>query len=245
MTLLPMFLLAEGSLWDRTINYTLIVGNPIWRFILILVVLLVTFAAGRVLQYITNAYAEGLTKRRGENAISLIIKCLNKPMSVVIFALGLYLAKLCLVFDNPQTEAIEGLKDAFGHVWTQVSKAVAALAVAYAIFSLVDVIEYYLLRWTNKTQTKLDNMLVPVIRKSLRITIAIIAAMFIIENILHQDVKSILLGAGVGGIAIAMAAKETVANFFGSITIFADKPFQIDDMIKSCRFYRPCRGSRF
>jgi MscS family membrane protein len=75
-------------------------------------------------------------------------------------------------------------------------------------------------------------MLVPVIRKSLRVTIAILAAIYIVDNVLNQDVKSILLGAGVGGIAIALAAKETIANFFGSITIFADRPFQIDEMIK-------------
>jgi MscS family membrane protein len=40
------------------------------------------------------------------------------------------------------------------------------------------------------------------------------------------------VSAGVGGIAIALAAKDTIANFFGSITIFADRPFQIDEVIK-------------
>jgi MscS family membrane protein len=88
------------------------------------------------------------------------------------------------------------------------------------------------MRWTGKTQTKLDDMLVPVVRKALRTTIAIVAAVYIIDNVLHQDIKSILLGAGVGGIAIALAAKDTIANFFGSITIFADKPFQIDELVK-------------
>jgi MscS family membrane protein len=75
-------------------------------------------------------------------------------------------------------------------------------------------------------------MLVPVIRKSLRITIAIIAALWIADGILGAQVKAILLSAGVGGIAIALAAKDTIANFFGSITIFADRPFQIDDLVK-------------
>jgi MscS family membrane protein len=97
----------------------------------------------------------------------------------------------------------------------------------------VDVIEYYLNRWVAKTATKLDDMLVPVIRKSLRITIAIIATLFIAETILGAgQIKTILLSAGVGGIAIALAAKDTIANFFGSVTIFADRPFQIDELVK-------------
>ena len=92
-------------------------------------------------------------------------------------------------------------------------------------------IEHYLGRWTNRTETKLDDMLVPVVRKSLRVTIAIVSAIFIADNILEYNVQSILLSAGVGGIAIALAAKDTVANFFGSLTIFTDRPFQVEQLI--------------
>jgi MscS family membrane protein len=49
--------------------------------------------------------------------------------------------------------------------------------------------------------------------------------------------KSLLLSAGVGGIAIALAAKDSIANFFGSITIFADRPFQVDELVKIDGYY--------
>jgi MscS family membrane protein len=76
-------------------------------------------------------------------------------------------------------------------------------------------------------------MLVPVVRKALRITIAIIATLMIAEYVLGAGkVKSLLLGAGVGGVAIALAAKDTIANFFGSVTIFTDRPFQMGEMVK-------------
>ncbi|MFA5553440.1 MAG: mechanosensitive ion channel family protein [Phycisphaerae bacterium] len=234
-----VLLLGEISLWDKTINYQILTGNPLWRLVMLLIVLVITITAGRMIQFFIDNYIICLIQRRGENLLSLTLKCLNKPISVAVFAVGFHMSRLCLVFDNPQTEAIEGLSATINQGWTQIAKAVAAIAVAYAMFRLVDIVEYYLLRWTGKTQTKLDDMLVPVVRKSLRITIAIITAMFIVDNILHQDVKSILLGAGVGGIAIAMAAKETIANFFGSLTIFADKPFQIDDMVKIADFTGP------
>jgi len=75
-------------------------------------------------------------------------------------------------------------------------------------------------------------MLVPIVRKALRVTIAIIAVLLISENILGANVKSLLLSAGVGGIAVALAAKDTIANFFGSITIFTDRPFQMGELVK-------------
>ncbi|MGD2095731.1 MAG: mechanosensitive ion channel family protein, partial [Phycisphaerales bacterium] len=116
--------------------------------------------------------------------------------------------------------------------WTTIARVILAIAAAYGLYRLVDVIEYYLNRLVGKTETKLDDMLVPIVRKALRLTIAIIAILLISENILGTNIKSLLLSAGVGGIAIALAAKETIANFFGSITIFADRPFQIGELIK-------------
>ncbi len=224
--------LGAADWWSATINYEIVKGNAIWRIGLILLVILTTMAAGRIIQFFINNYTAMLEKRRGVTVFTLLLKCLTKPIFVATFALGLYLCKFCLVFeDTTVTPVIEGISATIEKGWTRISKAVAAVAVAYAIYKLVDIIEYYLLRWTSKTETKLDDMLVPVIRKSIRVTIAIVASIFIIDNVLQQDVKSILLGAGVGGIALALAAKDTIANFFGSVTIFADRPFQVDELV--------------
>jgi MscS family membrane protein len=125
----------------------------------------------------------------------------------------------------------KGISPALEDFWLKIVLATAAIAVAYALYRLVDIIEFYLLRWTSRTKTKLDDMLVPVVRKSFRATIAVIATLWIADGILGAQIKAILLSAGVGGIAIALAAKDTIANFFGSVTIFADKPFQIEDLV--------------
>ncbi len=233
MTLAFTGILAENSWWSNTINYQLIQGNEIWRFAILLLVVLAAMAAGRIVQYAINSYALRKEKKRGTTVLTLFLKCLSKPVSVAIFAVGLYICKLCLVFeDKTAIPAVEGISSTIEKGWARIAQTVAAIAVTYAFYRLVDIVEYYLKRWTSKTKTKLDDMLVPVVRKSLRVTIAIVAAIYIIDNILEQDVGSILLGAGVGGIAVALAAKDTIANFFGSVTIFTDRPFQIDDLVK-------------
>jgi MscS family membrane protein len=183
--------------------------------------------AGRIVQFAINRNALRLAKKRGEGPLTLLLKALSNPVYVAIFAAGIFLAKVPLLFDDEK-----GIRTVISNGWTTIARVIAAVAVAYALYRLVDVIEYYLNRLVGKTETKLDDMIVPIVRKALRITIAIIAILLIAENILGTNVKSLLLGAGVGGIAIALAAKDTIANFFGSVTIFADRPFQMNELIK-------------
>jgi len=228
MTASALTIIASANSWKSTISYEIIKGNAIWRFALVLLAILVTMALGRIMQYGIESYARRREEKRGVSVVTLFLKCLSKPLYVAIFALGLFVCKLFLYFNNE-----DGIRTAIGTGWIKIARTVGAIAIAYGFFRLVDVIEYYLNRWAAKTATKLDDMLVPVIRKSLRITIAIIATLFIAETILGAgQIKTILLSAGVGGIAIALAAKDTIANFFGSVTIFADRPFQIDELVK-------------
>ncbi len=211
----------------KTINYEIITGNAIWRFGLVLLVVLAAMAAGRIIQFAINSYAKRLAKKKGEAPLTLLLKALANPIYVAIFSAGIFFAKVPLFFDDET-----GIRTAIGDGWIKLARVILAIAAAYGLYRLVDVIEYYLNRLVGKTETKLDDMLVPIVRKALRITIAIIAVLLISENILGANVKSLLLSAGVGGIAVALAAKDTIANFFGSITIFTDRPFQMGELVK-------------
>ncbi len=211
----------------KTVNYEIIRGNTIWRFGVVLLVVLVAMAAGRIIQFAINSYAVRRAEKKGQSSLTLLLKALANPIYVATFAAGIFFAKAPLFFNDEN-----GIRTAIGEGWTKLAQVVLAIAAAYGLYRLVDVIEYYLNRLVGKTETKLDDMLVPIVRKALRITIAIIAVLLISENILGTNVKSLLLSAGVGGIAVALAAKDTIANFFGSITIFTDRPFQMGELVK-------------
>ena len=105
-----------------------------------------------------------------------------------------------------------------------------AVGVIWFVFGLIDLLSDYLVRATAKTESKLDDQLVPLLRKAMKVFVFIMAAVTIVQNY-GYSVTSFLAGLGVGGIALALAAKDTLANFFGSITIFADKPFQVGDWV--------------
>ncbi|MHC4475229.1 MAG: mechanosensitive ion channel family protein [Planctomycetota bacterium] len=233
---------AQGGWLEEMVNYELVKGNAIWRFGLVLLVVVAAMAAGRIAQAVISGYSRRKEAKKGVTIMTLLCNCLAKPIYVAIFAGGLYLARAPLIFAAAERE---GISETIDTAWLKVAEAVAAIAFAYGLYRLVDVIEYYLDKLVGKTQTKLDDMLVPVVRKSLRITIAIVAVLLISESILGANVKSLLLSAGVGGIAVALAAKDTVANFFGSMTIFADRPFQIDELVKIEGHYGPVEDVGF
>jgi len=219
--------MTAGDWLSKIVNYEIIRGNAIWRFGLVLLIVLAALIAGRIIQFAINSYALRVAKKRGEGLVTLLLKALANPVYVTIFAAGVFFAKAPLLFHDEK-----GIRIAIEDTWAKVARVIAAVAVAYTLYRLVDVIEYYLSRLIGKTETRLDDMLVPAVRKALRITIAIVAVLLISENILGANVKSLLLSAGVGGIAIALAAKDTIANFFGSITIFTDRPFQMGELVK-------------
>lgn len=218
---------AQNDSWLKVLNYEILRGNPLWRLALVLLVVIVTLALGRILQYATTAYAARL-KQRITGPLPLFTESLAKPLYVAVFAAGLYLCKAPLVFHDQTAISTD-----VGTAWTKLAQIVGAVALAYALYKLVDLVEYYFSRIVGKTDTRLDDMLVPILRKSLRVTILIIAVLLICEHLLGPEkVKSLLLSAGIGGIAVALAAKDTVANFFGSITIFADRPFHAKDLVQ-------------
>ncbi|MHC4932434.1 MAG: mechanosensitive ion channel family protein, partial [Planctomycetota bacterium] len=81
-----------------------------------------------------------------------------------------------------------------------------------------------------RTATKIDDLLVPMLRRAIKVFVVALGVVWIADN-LDMDIAALLAGLGIGGIALALAGKETVENFFGALTILADRPFQVGDWI--------------
>jgi MscS family membrane protein len=80
------------------------------------------------------------------------------------------------------------------------------------------------------TRTKIDDLLVPLVRKSLKIFVAAVGIIYIAES-LSIEILPLLTGLGIGGLAVAFAAKDTIENFFGSIAVIVDRPFEVGDWV--------------
>ena len=107
------------------------------------------------------------------------------------------------------------------------------LTISIALFAyyLVEVPSTWLHSQTEKTESKFDDMLVPIVRKSLRVTVVLFALVSIAQSLSDKPVSALLAGLGLGGLAFALAAQDTIKNLFGSLVIFTDKPFGLGDRI--------------
>ena len=111
-------------------------------------------------------------------------------------------------------------------------KAIWPIFAIIFFYRLVDIFSLYLGKVAEKTESTLDDQLVPLLRKVLKTFVVIVGGLFILDN-LEFDITGLIAGISIGGLAFALAAQDTIKNFFGSLMIFVDRPFQVGDWITS------------
>ncbi|MCG7959115.1 MAG: mechanosensitive ion channel family protein, partial [Candidatus Thiodiazotropha taylori] len=109
-------------------------------------------------------------------------------------------------------------------------KFLASISGVWAAYRLVDLVSAFLHKRAQMTENKLDDALVPLIPRTLKIFVTVIGFVFIADN-LNVDISSLLAGLGLGGLAFALAAKDMVQNLFGSVTVLMDRTFSVGDWI--------------
>ena len=111
-------------------------------------------------------------------------------------------------------------------------KVIIAATVTYAVLKLIDLLMgYWRQRSVTDTDRSFDEQLFPIIRKSLNVFVVVVAVLVTSQN-LGFDITAAIAGLSVGGLALGLAAQDTVANLFGAVAIFMDKPFRIGDRIQ-------------
>jgi MscS family membrane protein len=95
---------------------------------------------------------------------------------------------------------------------------------------IADFVMIYFKHAASKTETQLDDQLMPIVDKLLAIIIVIGGILHALQ-IMGVNITALVAGVGIGGLAIALAAQDTVRNLIGSVLIFVDQPFQIGDFV--------------
>ena len=111
-------------------------------------------------------------------------------------------------------------------------KLFAVFAAVWTTFRIIDWIAGFIARKALGTKTKFDDLLVPLIQKCLK-TFAVCTGIIFFADVFDLEVTAIVGGLGLGGAALAFASQDTLSNLFGSLTVLADRPFEIGDWIVS------------
>ncbi len=199
-------------------NYA-IADNAFWRILLFFSAILASLVVGRMIKMWLIKIADR-EKGREHPLSAIVLNSLSSPAIVVAFVVGLRIGMTFLIMN-------ESLAD-----WTEsIVNVLIVFSIAFIAYRMVDVLTYWLKKMADDSGSHMDGMLVPLVRTSLRITIWVLGLLQAATVLSDKPLTSVLAGLGVGGVALALAAQDTIKNFFGSLVLFADKPFELGERI--------------
>jgi MscS family membrane protein len=191
----------------------------LWQYLALMLLATLGLVLRKVLAFIVKRQTRELTQRFGAAWGSHLVAAIASPGATLC-------AGLLLRASYPEL----GLSLGATRVVELLVRLLLVFSVVWALYRLVDVVSEQFAQRAKKTASKLDDQLVPLVRKSFKAVVIVAGALFVLQNF-DVNVGSVLAGLGIGGLAVALAAKDTIANFFGSVMIFIDQPFQVGDSI--------------
>ena len=195
--------------------------NTITDWGISLLIILGAVIAGKILYWVFGNIIKKITSKTKTKIDDIIVDMIEEPIVLALTIFGLWYGLHRLDFPVEWNE------------WMgKVYHILIAVNITWLVARLVDaIIEEYIVPLTEKTESDFDDQIVPIIRKGLKSTIWALGIIVAMNNA-GYDVTALIAGLGIGGLALAMAAKDSVSNIFGGLMIFTDKPFKVGDRIK-------------
>ena len=195
--------------------------QPLWKYLASLIYIVLAFYVAKLLDFIVNVWLKRWAAKTETKYDDLILELLRGPVKVVAFVIFLNIG--LSLFEWPDRAQL---------FFSRTLIVVMACSVTYVVLKIIDLL---LGVWREKIASAQDKafaeQLFPLLRKTAKIAIIVAAAVLTADN-LNIKITSLLAGLSVGGLALGLAAQDTVANLFGAVAIFLDKPFHIGDRIQ-------------
>jgi len=195
--------------------------NTIADWLIAAAIVLATVVIAKLIYWVLRNIIKKITLKTKTTLDDILLESLQQPIIFGMAVFGIWFALNNLNFPGWIDDIIN--KSYFFLIIINITWIIARV--------VSSMIEEYLVPIVDKSESDLDDQLLPVVRKTLKILIWSIGVIIALNNI-GFNVGAVLAGMGIGGLALAMAAKDTVSNLFGGIMIFTDKPFIIRDRVQ-------------
>jgi MscS family membrane protein len=201
--------------------HVVVLGNPVWQYLASLIYIVLAFYVSKLLDYIIQVQLKRWASKTATNLDDLILELLRGPVKIISFVILLHVG--LRVFSWPEWAAA---------LISNALKLIVACSLTYVGLKSVDLlVGVWHQRVTTTHGQVMDVQLFPIIRKTLKIFVAIVAVLVTSQN-LGMNVTGLLASLSIGGLAVGLAAQDTLSNLFGAVAVFADKPFRVGERIK-------------
>ena len=220
---------VDSILATITINFY---GWPLWEYLLSFSIIFFAFVFRQWLAMrLFHAFLRftKTTKTKIDDELAVLVRQLLPPLRMAIALLAIYLAVLIFFRDTPAPDSVIGLAL---NLFKTICFLILLGIIAWALCRTADVVINWMSRLTHDQGALLDHTFIPIARRTAYIFIIIVTMLQGLAYFqLNTIVNSLFAAAGVSGLAIGLAAQDTIKNFFGSIVLLVDRPFSIGDWI--------------
>jgi len=186
-------------------------------------VLILIFIVRMLIPKIERVITNQITRRTQSDLDDQILKILSSSIRKVVWLAGFYV--ILHVLDSILPEKFLKISDGILYV-------LAVFVFANLLSSILRLfLDWYSARWGSRVHGKINDEFGPLFRKLSTIVVYTVAIVMILHHF-NQSVSSIIVSLGVGSLAVALAAKDTLANMIAGFMIMTDRPFRIGDRIK-------------
>lgn len=206
--------------------------NPLRNYLLFVGILLAGVLLKRICSTLISSQLFRLVKDNSKPVpLSEFVSLLRKPVEAVFMLCIIYLAFDRLnIPDEWKWQPVE--KFGIRMIADRLFSILMIMAIAWAVIRFVKFVGLIFIKRAEKTDSKADDQLIPFFRDLGVVAIVILAIFAILDNVFNIDVAALITGLGIGGLALALAARETLENLFASFTIFLDLPFVVGDTVQ-------------
>ncbi|MBN1356137.1 mechanosensitive ion channel family protein [bacterium] len=198
-------------------------GIHLYKIGLAFLVILLALVVRKVFErYVVNL-CKRIARKTKSQYDDLLLNALSAPVSALIYITGIYWALILLELPLEPYNIPAFLGNAF--------RISISLVVVWAIYRLSNLLAIFLKQIISQTDPEMAEQFSPLVTQALRFTVLVLGILLIIQN-LGYSVGSLLAGLGIGGLAIALAAQDTLSNLFGTLVMITDKPFKIGDWVQ-------------
>ncbi|MCC9136625.1 mechanosensitive ion channel family protein [Pontibacter silvestris] len=218
-------------MWRDILNFE-IWGNTIVNLAWFAGILLLGFFFKTLLSRLLSNVMFRLVKRFSQEEDNHSFKrLLIQPLEILLLLVFLFFAFKFLNYPLDPTESRKN--DPFIKIFMiRTYHIFVIVSVTWVILRFIDFLGLIFKNRALKTASKLDDQLVPFFMDFVKVLISIFAFLVVLGSVFNVNVAGLLAGLGVGGLAIAFAAKESLENLLASFTIFLDHPFVVGDLVE-------------
>jgi len=199
----------------------LLFGQPYWKYLASLIYIFLAFLISKILDHLTSVWLKRWAERTASRFDDLLLDALRGPVKVTSFVIFLHIG--LTVFHWP---------DKVQHFLSKGLIVIVAFSITYVALKVVDLMMgVWRERTSAGTDKSFDEQLFPIIRKSVKLFVVVIAVLVTSQN-LGINITGVIASLSIGGLALGLAAQDTLANLFGAVAVYMDKPFRIGDTIR-------------